>query len=139
MKNLFLFLLALATVSCATPEPQFNQEKVCSKEALRYLKNQKSRKQIHTQALANELSKTQRDIQLCYEDFKARTGKEEFNTCLVVGVDRRGRTDFFNFSSADAQLDKTFIQCARSVTRNMRYGEFGKNYTLVQSYQFYYQ
>ncbi len=139
MKSLFLLFLIISIVSCASPQPVFNQNKACSKESLRYLKNQKDRKQVHTQALADELGKTQRDIQLCYEDFKVRTGKKEFNTCLVVGVDSRGKTDFYHFSSADPSIDREFISCAHSVTKNVNFGRFGKNYTLVQSYQFYYQ
>lgn len=138
MKNLPLLIL-LMLVSCASENPLFVKERVCSTEALKYLQNPRNQyKSTYTSpSLIAEVASTADSMQLCYEDFKNRTGQEEFNTCLVVGVDYGGNVDFFNFSSREVSLDETFINCARSVTASIPYSHFGKNYILVQSYQFY--
>jgi hypothetical protein len=141
MKKVFFLLLGFFIVSCSTiPTPNFETEKVCSKESLKYLQSQqKTKKQLFIESLSAELQATQERMQTCYNEFRARTGKEEFNTCLVVGVDKKGKTEFFNFSSREAALDKKFIECAHQVTKSVQYGKHGKNYVMVQSYQFYYQ
>ncbi len=140
MKIVFGMLLSFLIVSCSSKVPNFEKEKVCSKESLHYLqKQQKTKKQIFAESLNTELLSTQDRMQACYNEFKARTGKDEFNTCLVVGVDKKGKTEFFNFSSKEVSLDDKFIECAHQVTKNLEYGKHGKDYVLVQSYQFYYQ
>ena len=142
MKSLTLILLPLFLLSCATkaPTPEFSREEVCSQQALRYLNhpaNRKKLKSVHPN-LMSMMANTGPGMQLCYDDLKARTGRDEFNTCLVVGVNSKGRTEFFDFSSQDI-MDQQFLDCAKRVTKQIPYGQFGKNYILVQSYQFYYQ
>lgn len=124
--------------SCASKN-EFSKEKVCSDSSLKYLKHPANLSKFKTypNKLIEELNATQRSIQLCYEDFRNRSGFEEFNTCLVVGIDHLGRTEFFNFSSKEIPLDETFIRCARSVTSSIAYSMYGKDYILVQSYQFF--
>lgn len=136
----YLVLLALIT-SCASKNKDFAHDKVCSKDSVKYLKNprNKTKTTVMNSALLNELAKTQQSMQLCYEDYKNRTGHDEFDTCLVVGVDRRGKTEFYNFAAQGAPMDERFMNCAKAVTRKIPYGKYGKNYILVQSYQFYYE
>ena len=140
MKIFAIVFCSLILVSCASRDPKFEKEKVCSSQSLNYLKKQtKTKKYLFSEALNQELMQTQPTMQQCYESFRARSGQEEFNTCLVVGVDRKGKTEFFNFSSNDIQMDKEFIECAHKVTKSLQYGKHGKNYVIVQAYQFYYQ
>lgn len=76
-------------------------------------------------------------MQSCYEQFKDRTGYEEFNTCMVVGVDESGYLEFFNFGSNQVPLDEEFMSCAHRVTRSIPYQNYGQNYILIQSYKFF--
>lgn len=138
MKNIALLLL-LSLVSCASKKPRFVKEKVCSQEALKYLRNPRNQfKTTNTRpSLIAEIGATTTQMQQCYEEFKDRTGHEEFNTCLVVGVDYSGNVDFFNFSSEEVQVDQGLINCAQKVTSSIPYSQYGKNFILIQSYQFY--
>lgn len=139
MKSIPFLLSVLFLTSCASDKPMFVKENVCSEQALKYLKNPRNRykKQASHPKLIQDMANTTSSMQSCYEDFKSRTGYEEFNTCLVVGVDNRGRTEFFNFGSKEIKLDQTFEKCAQGVTKNIKYSSYGKNYILIQSYQFY--
>ncbi len=132
-------LIVLMLVSCASEKPRFVKERVCSSEALKYLQNPRNQfKTIYASpSLIADVAATAGSMQLCYEDFKMRTGYEEFNTCLVVGVDYSGNVDFFNFSSQEIPLDQTLINCAKNVTSAIPYSQYGRNYILIQSYQFY--
>lgn len=139
MKLFTFFLLLMLITSCASDKPQFVKEKVCSNQALKYLRNprNKYKRAPQSPALIQAMSNTSRSMQLCYEDFKNRTGHEEFNTCLVVGVNDSRQLEFYNFGSKDVPLDKTFVNCARAVTRSVPFSKYGSNYILIQSYQFY--
>jgi hypothetical protein len=56
---------------------------------------------------------------------------------LVVGVDHLGRMEYYNFSAQDTNSDRAFIQCAVKVTKKIPFQRYGKNYILLQSYNFY--
>lgn len=139
MKLFFLLFLPLFLTACSSPRPKFKKENVCSYEALRYLRNPRNvmKTRRPSPQLIQEMTKTSRNMQLCYEDFRLRSGVDEFNTCLVVGIDDAGETEFYNFGSNEVELDEQFIRCARSVTQNVPYSAYGTNYILIQSYQFY--
>jgi hypothetical protein len=125
--------------SCASEKPRFNKEKVCSNESLKYLRNPRniSKRAPQSPGLIQAMAKSSKGMQACYEDFKNRTGYEEFNTCLVVGVSEDSTTEFYNFSSQEIVLDQKFLSCARTVTKSITFEKYGKNYILIQSYQFY--
>jgi hypothetical protein len=139
MKLFILILVALVSYSCTTAKPEFQKEKVCSEEALRYLRNPRNsdKRSVQDPKLYSAMSDTSRSMQLCYEDFKERTGVEEFNTCLVVGVDYFGQVEFYNLGSQEVHLDQTFKNCAKGVTDSVPFQNYGSNYVLIQSYQFY--
>jgi hypothetical protein len=142
MKFAALFVLPFLALSCATkdPTPDFAREKVCSKSSIKYLNHPANRRKLRpvNTDLMSVMANTSPGMQICYDDLKARTGRDEFNTCLVVGVNSRGKTEFFDFSSQEI-TDSKFLECAKQVTRQINYGAYGKNYILVQSYQFFYQ
>lgn len=139
MRLATLILMMFLMGSCASEKPRFVKEKVCSNESLKYLRNPRniSKRALNNPKLIQDMADTTNSMQLCYEDFKLRTGKEEFNTCLVVGVDEYGGMEFYNFSSQEVSLDQTFINCARAVTNKIPYSSYGNNYILIQSYQFF--
>lgn len=139
MRTVLLILITILLSACASEKPRFKKERVCSEEALKYLRNprNKDKRALNNPLLTEALSQTSRSMQLCYEDFKNRTGNDEFNTCLVVGVDESGSMEFKNFGSKDVELDDSFMKCARAVTDSVPYSTYGSNYILIQSYQFY--
>jgi hypothetical protein len=139
MKLLPLLVFGLLISSCATEKTKFNKEKVCSHEALRYLRNPRNieKRALNNPKLIQDVAASKRGMQLCYEDFKGRTGHDEFTTCVVVGVDGAGDMEFYNFDSKEVELDDQFMRCAKDVTNSIPYSSYGTNYVLIQSYDFY--
>lgn len=139
MKYLTFMMLITLMTSCASDKPEFKKEKVCTSQALKYLRNPRNKYKRAPQSpeLIQALANTSRSMQLCYEDFKNRTGQEEFNTCLVVGVNEASQLEYYNFGSREVTLDKSFMNCARAVTKSVPFSQYGSNYILIQSYQFY--
>lgn len=140
MKFYLYFLFLVSFLSCAIQSPQFAKERDCSNEALKYLRNPRNISKSFTghPKLVEDIQRTVPEMQICYEDFKKRTGYDEFNTCLVVGIDEKGEMDFYNFGSRQIELDEKFLQCARYLTQNLPYSSYGSNYIFVQSYKFYF-
>lgn len=136
--KLFAYLIVLAFLySCSTNK--FIKEEVCSTSSLKYLslaRNKTKHKPLNL-SLGREVLNTQKGMQYCYDDFKRRTGKEEFRTCLVVGVDNKGSTEFLDVSSKEAVLDNRFKKCATQVAKQVPFAQFGRNYIFIQSYNFY--
>jgi hypothetical protein len=139
MKLLAAILMMMFLVSCSSDDSKFAKEKVCSNQALKYLKNPRNRNKIapRNPALTKSVAATQKSMQLCYEDFRNRSGVEEFNTCLVVGVNESNETEFFNFSTREVEVDQRFMDCALAVAKSVPFGKYGSNYILIQSYEFY--
>lgn len=132
-------LMAFLIIGCSTNIPHFKKEEVCTETALKYLRNprNKTKRAIQNSSLINLLSKSCGKMQLCYEKFKERTGFEEFNTCMVVGVDESRTLEFYNFGSEQVVLDDEFINCTKNITRKIPYERYGQNYILIQSYKFF--
>lgn len=139
MKVFSTILILLLFQGCTSGTPEFDKNKVCSIPALKYLRNPRNKTKTFRPKpeLIQEMVKTHRDMQLCYEDFRYRSGEEEFSTCLVVGVNEAGAREFINFGSQEVQLDDHFISCATKVVQSVPYENFGSNYVLIQSYQFF--
>lgn len=140
MKTIFLLLLALLITSCASEKQNFNVNKTCSNESIKYLRNPRNqtKRYLDSPYLASKIASTKGSMQSCYNDFKKRSGlDDDFNTCLVVGIDESGLMDFYNFSSNDVRLDQKFIDCAINVTAGVDFSSYGWNYILVQTYKFY--
>lgn len=134
----FTLSFLLVFFSCSTTKP-FVKENVCSPNAISYMRNSKGRSFAlpKSDALKQQLASTQDGMQQCYHDYMKRTGHEEFQTCMVVGVDAKGKMEYYNFSAQDTHSDRAFIQCAVKVTKKIPYQKYGKNYILLHSYNFY--
>jgi hypothetical protein len=139
MRLIAFIVFTLLISSCASDKKTFNKYKTCSNESLKYLKNPRNQDKVHLKSpeLVKELAKTRVGIQQCYEDFGSRSDYKEFSTCMVVGVDKEGGLDFYNFGSREVGLDNKFIDCAKAVTKSISFSKYGKNYILIQSYQFF--
>lgn len=139
MKLLVSLVLLGVALSCSSNNTRFDSNKVCSEQALKYLKNprNKSKQYLNSPELQRAVNATKKSMQLCYEDFRNRSEVEEFKTCLVVGIDEAGNNDFYNFSTQEVELDERFMNCAKAVTNSVPYSDFGSNYILIQAYQFY--
>lgn len=139
MKLYILLFIIFLVSGCSTTVPVFRKEEVCTDQSLKYLRNprNKTKRAIHNPLLIKQMASSTRQMQGCYEQFKDRTGFDEFNTCMVVGVDEAGKLEFFNFGSKQVPLDHEFMRCARKVTGAIPYQSYGQNYILIQSYKFY--
>lgn len=139
MKRQSFLLLLMFISSCASEKPRFIKERVCSNESLKYLRNPRNinKRAPKSATLIQEIAKSSKGMQACYEDFKNRSGYEEFNTCLVVGVNEYSQREFYNFSSQQINLDQKFVNCARNITNTIPFEKYGNNYILIQSYQFF--
>jgi len=137
MKSLLLISLSLFLFSCSSTGDKFEPEKTCSDLSLKYIKNNKHKRYLQSQEIINALQGTQAGVQACYESFVKRKGADEFNTCLVIGYDKRGKLDYWELSSKEAKLDKEFVNCSNKVIGEVPFWKYGKNYILVQSYHFY--
>ncbi len=140
--RIIIILLIVSLHSCShQKERPFIKERICSREALDYLNSPRNKYKVGpiSPNLSVVMNGTQEAMQACYEAFIGRSKHEEFQTCLVVGVNQVGKVEFYNFSSQEAKLDETFIQCAHKVTKKISYPDFGKNYILIQSYNFFYK
>ncbi len=134
IKPLVSFFLLLTLFSCA--QKKFVKENVCSPNALSYMKKSKGRKFFSPQseALQKKIAETQTGMQQCYDSYMKRTGHDQFQTCMVVGVDGNGKREYYNFSSQQTHSDRAFIQCAVKVTKKVPFERYGKNYILLQFY-----
>ncbi len=135
----FLTLMMVFLASCASEPRFFKRDKVCSERALRYLKNprNKEKRAPMSRELISSLTTASQSVQKCYENFRDRTGVEEFNTCMVVGVDAAGEMEFYNFGTQEVELDQEFLRCTENVTASIPFGTFGRNYILIQSFRFF--
>lgn len=137
MKSLALVFLL---ISCAQQPPgPFVKEQVCAPRALAFIhKSLSTGRQLCTSnALHAQLQQALPQLQQCYKDFLKRTGRGDFQTCLVVGVDGRGEVDYFNFSAQDVQEDEEFLNCGIAATGRIPFGSYGRSYVLLQTYNFY--
>lgn len=121
--------------------PPFQKEKVCSVEAINYLKSYKpapaakkayTPDEIHPLMLGLEPS-----IRNCYEEEMVRTNKHEsFNLCFVVGYSPKGKMEFFEFSTNEVVLTTELKACLTKIKDRKELKGF-KNLSIVQPYRLY--
>ena len=127
--SLYILALFLVTTACTS----IKKQKICSHPAL---KNPPTHSQITNSNLDRLLASTHRPMQNCYEKFRSRSGMNEFNTCMVVEVNNEGVQEYYDFWSEDVEFDRAFYECARKATEVLQLEKLGKNFILVQSYEF---
>lgn len=103
----------------------FDQNRVCSANSLKYYtvgKLTTDRKKKSSEAeVQKEMAKLQPLIQQCYEEELLRTQRDiEFHLCLVAGFDRRGRWDYYQFSSDNKDLTAAMKYCLEDLRKKVR-------------------
>lgn len=103
----------------------FDEARVCSANSLKYYKVGKlttDRRKKSTEAeVQKEMQKLQPLIQQCYEEELLRTQRDiEFHLCFVAGFDRRGRWDYYQFSSDEKDLTAAMKYCLEDLRKKVR-------------------
>lgn len=145
--KVILFVSLLIVTACSSNRvqdviPPYSKEKVCSDKALMYLKknhstaspstNRYSEEDIHSRMLSLEPS-----IRKCYEDELARTNKtHSFNLCFVVGYNKKGLMDFFEFSTREIDISTEFQKCLSDLKGRKELIGF-KDLSITQPYRLY--
>lgn len=139
MKLLSFMLLLMLISACASEKSNFVKEQVCSNQAIKYLKNPRNKiKHINSHPLLKEeMANTSKAMQSCYESFGHGNSDDEFNTCLVVGVNEFSQVEFYDFSSQQINLDPEFIQCTLEITKTIQFEKYGPNTIFIHAYKFY--
>lgn len=140
--NIFLIGLVFITLSCASKKekkaeaaPVFKKEVTCSPRALKYLKSKQSAPH-HVAGMRLAVSAVAIDLKKCYEEDARKTNNDHsFNLCLVVGVDKLGKTEFMDYHTNEYQLSPDFYQCLQKKSEGLDLRNF-KNGSLVQSIWF---
>ena len=128
MKTLFPFTLfiLMACSSDSRKELQpFDENRVCSANSLRYYRTKKltthRKKKSSEKDIQKEMLKLQPRIQKCYEEELLRTQRDiEFHLCFVGGFDRRGRWDYYQFSSDESDLTAAMKYCLEDLRKEVR-------------------
>lgn len=122
--------------------PPFQKERVCSDEALAYLRKIKSLpvsnnekysdNKIHSRMMSIEPS-----IRSCYEEEMLRIDIFlSFNLCFVVGYSTKGQMDFFKFSTKEIALTAEFKACLAKIKVRDELKGF-KNLSIIQPFRLY--
>lgn len=103
----------------------FEPSRVCSTNSLKYysvgkLTTDRKRKSSETQ-IQKEMLKLQPLVQQCYEEELLRTQRDiEFHLCFIAGFDRRGRWDYYQFSSDEKDLTAAMKYCLEDLRKKVK-------------------
>lgn len=120
-------LFAFFVASCAshrvqTEAPIFDKNKVCSDEALNYLKQNKlptSKSKTSEEFVANKMLILHPFVKGCYEAELNRTNQlQTFNLCYVTDFDKNGKQIYSNFSTREAKPSDEFYGCLDQVVKS---------------------
>lgn len=120
--------LSLLLLSCSSSRPSlapFDESRVCSANSLKYhgakaLTTARKKKSSDAQ-IASEMEKLKPFIQQCYEEELLRTQRDiEFHLCLVAGFDRRGRWEYYQFSSDEKDLTAAMKYCLEDLRKKVK-------------------
>jgi hypothetical protein len=136
-----LIITACASNRIQDEIPPYSKEKVCSNEALIYLKKHSSPnldiKKYSYEDIRPRLLSLEPAIRKCYEDEMERTNKNHsFNLCLVVGYTKKGTMDFFEFSTREIEISKEFQGCLSNLKDREELIGF-KDLSIIQPYRLY--
>ena len=120
-----IILMASCSSSSRRELEAFEETRVCSGNSLRYYKSKKlttDRKRKSGEAqIQQEMAKLQPLIQQCYEEELLRTQRDiEFHLCFIAGFDRRGRWDYYQFSSDEKDLTAAMKYCLEDLRKKVR-------------------
>lgn len=141
-----LILLPFLAAACAThqplPElPQFDKQKVCSAESLKYMESRKSMKpstpKFHTEEeIHTRMINLEPQVKKCYEELLASDGTASFNLCFIFGFDLKGKLEYFQFSTNEFQTPASFNQCLDKIKSSKELLNL-KNISVLQPFKLY--
>jgi uncharacterized protein YxeA len=114
----------------------FKKKNVCSDASLEYVKKQSNVKKNDEKRIQNRMGKIESQIKACYKnEVKKETySKPAFNLCLVMGYDKAGEIDFFEFSTKEYRMSESLVKCL-SVIKSSKDLKGLKNVTFIQPYR----
>ncbi len=139
----FLLILTACSSNRIQDEiPPYSKEKVCSNEALMYLKKKHSspasdKKKFSDEEISSRMLGLEPAIRKCYKDEMERTNKtHSFNLCLVVGYTKKGTMDFFEFSTREIEMSKELQGCLSNLKSSQELIGF-KDLSIMQPYRLF--
>ncbi len=116
----------------------FKKKNVCSDASLAYVKKHEkgNLRKNDEKRVQKRMSKIESQIKACYKNEvkKESYNKPAFNLCLVMGYDKEGAIDFFEFSTKEYKMSDSLVQCL-SVIKSSPDLKGLKNITFVQPYR----
>jgi hypothetical protein len=142
-----LILTLLILSSCTSNKiqheiPPFYAEKVCSNKSMAYFKHKKNESTVvltHNlrEAMRSRLLVLEPGVEQCYTEEVARTKKPHaFNLCFIAGYSKKGKLEYFNFSTKEIELTKEFQVCLAGLKRKKELQGF-KNFSVLQPFLLY--
>lgn len=120
----------------------FTKEKVCSERALIYLKGKHSTTSPSTNKYSEDdirsrMLSLEPLIKKCYNEEIERSSKSHsFNLCLVVGYNKKGFMDFFEFSTREIHISNEFQKCLSNLKGTKELIGF-KDLSITQPYRLF--
>ncbi len=138
------FILLLAVISCASHHqvkiPNFMKEKVCSVTSINYLQKYPAKTKNSSSKIEESTAKMlslQPLVRKCYEQEMLETKSEpSFNLCLVTGYDKKGKQEFFEFSTNEIKLSENLISCLNNLKNREELNGL-KDVTVMQPFRLY--
>ena len=142
MKFCFL-VLVLLIASCGTKKQNtptvFVPGKICSERSLAYLEKTKPKDNVVKPAYSESeiqpyLIALAPLVQQCYRaELERKVSDESFPLCLVVGLDKRGNKEFFEFSNKERNFSDQFNKCLKGIEKLAGFQNL-KNLSILQPY-----
>lgn len=143
MKFLVFISLIAACSSHQYPkkaEP-FKQEDICSQKGIGYLESLKSTELKSTEptdemivAVSEKLKMLAPGVQSCFQAEIERTDTyEPVTVCLITGVDKKGKLEFFEFSNKKQKMTSEFWDCLQSLRSSFKYQPL-KEFSAIQPF-----
>lgn len=134
-----MFLFSCASYdSQQTQIPAFKKEEVCSKNSINYLNKQEKTTSLSPykeEEIHSYMMNMSPLVRACYENEMARTGQiNSFNLCLIVGLDKKGKKDFFEFSTSEISITKEMKSCLNEIKSQAKFGKL-KDVSIIQNYR----
>jgi hypothetical protein len=139
-----LFLIFLFSCSSHRPQqtqiPHFDKDAVCSPEArayiVKYPKFNAKPRYTHADSRPYVL-KLQPFVQACHQQEMSRTGQQNsYNLCLVVGLDKKGYKEFFQFSTTEIVLTNEMKKCLDDIKLKADFGKL-QDLTIVEPFRLF--
>lgn len=137
MKLIFLFSLLLSACSGIKTPPLFVKSEVCSQKSQDYI-NSHLLMPLPDPRLSRSLYLNLKPlVTACYEiESKDHPKERLFNLCMVAGINKNGKQDFFEFSTNESDLSPDFWHCINRLSHRLEFLDF-KDTVLIHAFPLY--